>query len=167
MDVELKPSGALSFTFNNILLPDSNVNEPASHGWVHFSIIPKQGIPLPAVLENTAYIYFDLNAPVQTNTTLNTLVLQIPTGLNEAPVNNGVTLMPNPARESVEFNLTEYRAGLEVKIYSARGKLIHRSAITSSKYKVDLENVSPGVLFYHISHPSGTHDLYGKFVVTD
>jgi len=33
---ELQTNGALSFTFDNILLPDSNVNEPASNGFVRF-----------------------------------------------------------------------------------------------------------------------------------
>ena len=32
------------FEFDNILLPDSNVNEPKSHGYVKFSIRPKKGL---------------------------------------------------------------------------------------------------------------------------
>jgi uncharacterized repeat protein (TIGR01451 family) len=62
------------FTFNNILLPDSNVNEPASHGFVSFTIKAKAGLPENTLVENDADIYFDFNPPVITNETFNTLV---------------------------------------------------------------------------------------------
>jgi hypothetical protein len=63
----------LTFTFNNIMLPDSNANEPKSHGYIQFSIKPKAGLPEKARIENYADIFFDYNEPVRTNTTLNTL----------------------------------------------------------------------------------------------
>ncbi|MBC7775527.1 MAG: DUF11 domain-containing protein, partial [Phycisphaerae bacterium] len=43
---ELSGQGVISFTFSNIMLPDSNVNEPASHGFVQFSIAPYADVPL-------------------------------------------------------------------------------------------------------------------------
>ncbi|MEM9824801.1 MAG: T9SS type A sorting domain-containing protein, partial [Bacteroidota bacterium] len=60
----------LFFNFENIMLPDSNINEPASHGFVKFKI--KQELDnLPGTLiENSAGIYFDFNAPVITNTSV-------------------------------------------------------------------------------------------------
>ncbi len=62
------------FRFERILLPDSNVNEAASHGFVKYRIKPNAGSPHLTEITNAAAIYFDLNAPVITNTTLNTLV---------------------------------------------------------------------------------------------
>ncbi|MFT3681565.1 MAG: hypothetical protein QM791_14940 [Ferruginibacter sp.] len=56
------------FEFFNILLPDSNRNEPASHGFVSFRIKPKLTVPANSTIYNTASIYFDYNAPVVTNT---------------------------------------------------------------------------------------------------
>ncbi|MFN0216819.1 MAG: T9SS type A sorting domain-containing protein, partial [Saprospiraceae bacterium] len=53
--------------FRNILLPDSNINEVASHGYIRFQIetkpdaLPGSGIP------NDADIFFDFNSPVRTN----------------------------------------------------------------------------------------------------
>ncbi len=63
---------ALKFSFYNILLPDSNVNEPGSHGKVQFEIKPVANIPSMTLIENKANIYFDLNPPIITNQTQQT-----------------------------------------------------------------------------------------------
>lgn len=56
-------------TFENILLPDSTVNETASHGFVKFRVELTDDRPAPgAIVENTAEIYFDFNEPIVTNT---------------------------------------------------------------------------------------------------
>jgi hypothetical protein len=73
VQVSGKGRPVLTFTFNNILLPDSNANEPASHGYIQFSIKPKAGLPEKTRIENFADILFDYNEPVRTNTTFNTL----------------------------------------------------------------------------------------------
>ena len=70
--------GALAFHFENILLPDSIVDEANSHGYVTFKIKPKSDIQDGTTLLNTAYIYFDFNPAIQTNYTMNTMVDQLP-----------------------------------------------------------------------------------------
>ena len=60
-----------TFSFNNIFLPDSNIDEPGSHGYITYLIKPLPGIINGTQVKNTAYIYFDANSPVETNTTLN------------------------------------------------------------------------------------------------
>lgn len=72
--ISVDENGEATFRFDQIMLPDSNVNEPASHGFIRYSIAPIEGAPHGTVITNTADILFDLNAPVTTNTTLNTLV---------------------------------------------------------------------------------------------
>ena len=62
------------FNFPNINLPDSNSNEPGSHGFVQFRIKLKNGLQLHTAISNTSYIYFDFNSPVQTNTVVDTLL---------------------------------------------------------------------------------------------
>jgi hypothetical protein len=63
----------LEWTFNNILLPDSNVDEPGSHGFVKFMVSQKPGNPNGTVIHNSAGIYFDFNEPVITNQTFHTI----------------------------------------------------------------------------------------------
>jgi hypothetical protein len=70
---ELTPERALTFTFADILLPDSTSNEPGSHGFVEFSITPKTSILPGTVIENTAHIYFDFNDAIVTNTVDHTI----------------------------------------------------------------------------------------------
>lgn len=66
-------AGIVEWTFNNILLPDSTTNEPASHGFIKYRVRPKNNLVLGDEIKNTAYIYFDYNVPVVTNT-VNTVV---------------------------------------------------------------------------------------------
>ncbi|MBK5284122.1 MAG: hypothetical protein JJE25_01860, partial [Bacteroidia bacterium] len=73
---ELTGNGVVHFHFNNINLPDSNMNEPQSHGFVSFQIKPDTNISLPAQITNEADIYFDFNPPVTTNVTNNSIYAQ-------------------------------------------------------------------------------------------
>ncbi|MEO0404967.1 MAG: hypothetical protein AAF193_08860, partial [Bacteroidota bacterium] len=63
----------IDFFFEDIQLPDSTNNEPESHGLVSYKITPLPDLPVGTVLENTAYIYFDNNEPIITNTTWTTI----------------------------------------------------------------------------------------------
>ncbi|MEO6669515.1 MAG: T9SS type A sorting domain-containing protein [Ferruginibacter sp.] len=65
---------AVSFEFLNILLPDSNVNELKSHGYVTFRIKPQATVALNSSIPNIAAIYFDYNSPVITNTALTNIL---------------------------------------------------------------------------------------------
>jgi len=67
------PLGEVSFWFDSIMLPDSNVNESLSHGFVKYSISPLSGLAPMTEIQNTAFIYFDSNPPVVTNTSWNTI----------------------------------------------------------------------------------------------
>ena len=60
-------NGTLKFIFTNILLPDSNSNEPLSHGFVNFRIRPQQPVNPGTTFTNLANIYFDYNPPVITD----------------------------------------------------------------------------------------------------
>jgi len=73
MDATINPNGEISFQFDNIMLPDSNINEIASHGYVKYSILLNDGLEAGTTINNTANIYFDDNPPVVTNTKINTL----------------------------------------------------------------------------------------------
>ena len=57
----------LTFEFRDIMLPDSNVNEPASNGYVRFRVKPVTGLVVGDAINNKAAIYFDYNSPIITN----------------------------------------------------------------------------------------------------
>jgi len=87
---DIKFGNLLVWTFDNILLPDSTINERESHGFVQFSISPKVGLALETKIENKADIYFDFNEPVSTNQVFNTITDDLGIDLGE-PL--GVNLM--------------------------------------------------------------------------
>ena len=100
----------LTFTFANILLPDSGTNEVMSHGLIAFTINQKPGLPSGTEITNTAEIYFDFNAAVVTNTVLNTVTW--PVGNTDSDFNNKTNFIsahPNPFSGSLQltWNCTE------------------------------------------------------------
>ncbi len=97
---ELRDAGVLRFAFSNILLPDSNVNEPLSHGFVGFRIRPRLPLLPGTAIENIANIYFDFNPPVITEPSV--LVAEFSTGVeNHTPERTG--LLPNPATDRIRL----------------------------------------------------------------
>lgn len=70
---EINPERELKITFANIQLPDSTTNLDESQGYLEYSISPKSDVPFGSLIENTAYIYFDYNAPIITNTVFHTI----------------------------------------------------------------------------------------------
>jgi uncharacterized repeat protein (TIGR01451 family) len=101
--------GKLAFEFRNIMLPDSNTNEPGSHGHVVYRISPKSTLPLGTELTNTAHIYFDFNSAIVTNTTLNTLATLVAVQPGRNNIHLGVA--PNPFNGStmIRFDNLERR----------------------------------------------------------
>lgn len=67
-------NGETQFIFENINLPDMVKNEPLSHGHIVYEIHPIKDLPEQTPIYNTAYIYFDLNKPIITNTVKNTMI---------------------------------------------------------------------------------------------
>ncbi|QHT66761.1 6-bladed beta-propeller [Rhodocytophaga rosea] len=63
----------LTWTFDNINLPDSTRDQLGSNGFIKFSIKPLATIAEKTVIENFADIFFDFNEPVRTNTVFNSI----------------------------------------------------------------------------------------------
>ncbi|MEM7369874.1 MAG: T9SS type A sorting domain-containing protein [Bacteroidota bacterium] len=162
LEVEGLGQPVLHFHFDNILLPDSNVNEPASHGYIQFSIDHDPSIPLGTEIENFADIYFDFNPPIRTNTVLNTLSDFQPeaigsvegigltyladsttTGINEA-AHFIFHLFPNPAKHTVQISgSTESRGQLHIEWLDLHGRLLKKSIVPVSSREFSLEEKVP------------------------
>ncbi|MES2649965.1 MAG: hypothetical protein V4717_24020 [Bacteroidota bacterium] len=59
-----------TWQFDRIKLVDSTTNEPASHGYISFTVQPKNALKIGDTTRNKAAIYFDFNLPVITNENL-------------------------------------------------------------------------------------------------
>ena len=114
------------FRFDNIQLPDSGADQLASNGYVKFRIQPRTNRPHLTEITNQAAIYFDLNAPVITNTVINTLV---DCGLHVA------TITGSAGNELAASPGTTYQWLLnEEPIFNATGA--QYIALTSGSYSV-------------------------------
>jgi uncharacterized repeat protein (TIGR01451 family) len=140
----------IRFDFPNINLPDSNANEPASHGWVIYSIKTKAGLSTGTQIKNTGYIYFDYNAPIVTNTTLNTIDAALSVNSALATKENNF-IFPNPANNSFTLKFERQINGT-LKISDVLGRVVKEVSIADTKEKnIDVSALQNGI--YTISIP--------------
>jgi hypothetical protein len=140
-NARLKNGGIVWWEFNNINLPDSNQNEPASHGYIKYKVNLKPNLAIGTQIKNTGYIYFDFNPAIVTNTALNT-IYSLSTGLTDhsAISDGGFVVYPNPAQTSVTV-LTNKKneEDLTVNIFNSTGKLVyHREHLDTEEFSIDI-----------------------------
>jgi hypothetical protein len=137
--------GVLKFNFTNINLADSFSNEPASHGFVTYKVKLIDNISLGTQVSNTAYIYFDFNAPIVTNTALNTL--DMITSSSIQTVNANLSVYPNPAKEELFISINNLKANSNAyfELYNIAGEKVMAQNITGNNVRLDLSNLSKGL----------------------
>ncbi|MBK8497761.1 MAG: SprB repeat-containing protein [Flavobacteriales bacterium] len=133
----LTGQGTLRWVFPNILLPDSNVNEGASHCFVSFRIQPHLPLLAGTVIENTANIFFDYNPPVITEPSV--LVAEFSTGVIER--GKDVLLYPNPARNSIAIR---GMGNADWVITGIDGRRLASGKLTSEPGVVEIGSLSEG-----------------------
>ncbi len=153
-------SNILEWTFANILLPDSNVNEPLSHGFASFKINQKPGNSPGTQIRNRAGIYFDYNEPVITNYTINTIVddykTELETSVSIKELNNkanALKLYPNPNTGQFYIELLEPTdSELSIAIFDLAGKQVSQNTfVGNGPHLVDVENLGAGMYFYTLT----------------
>ncbi|MBI5539737.1 MAG: T9SS type A sorting domain-containing protein [Bacteroidia bacterium] len=124
VNMQILDHGTVIWTFPNILLPDSNVNEPLSNGYISYSIKPKTNLTVGDLIENTAYIYFDYNLPVVTNTTSS--YIYDPISVSEQTIDeSNLYVSPNPFTDNcnIHFYLQE-SSPVVIEIYDLLGNKV-------------------------------------------
>lgn len=166
-EYSISGQGVLTFTFNNILLPDSNVNEPASHGLIEFTIDQKSSNPIGTEIENTAEIYFDFNPAIVTNTVLNTIVL--PTNIEEIKLSNAISVYPNPTDGRIRISFNSIREDeVSIALFDITGRKVNE--LTQNKKMTgtqvldwNIGHVNSGI--YFLSVKIGDKNYTNKIVV--
>jgi uncharacterized repeat protein (TIGR01451 family) len=152
----------LTWTFNNILLPDSGRNQEASNGFVSFSIRPKATAPVGTRLENFADIYFDFNDPIRTNTTVNTIwvptldpgVLDtvFVTEVKKVITERDLSIYPNPTKGKVNILTTSPATAY---VFNSNGVLVIRRNLETSTNEIDLTSLSKGLYLIRLDAENG------------
>jgi hypothetical protein len=160
----------LEITFDNIMLPDSNVNELASNGFVRYRIEQSNGNVAGDVIYNEADIYFDFNPPIRTNETYHTIGENFVTiMLDQTKVFDEaiqVKVYPNPFTQNatLEVQGEEYNE-LQLTIYDVSGRVVlEKQAYSNNKIELSRGNLQPGVYLYQLSGDDALINT-GKIVV--
>ncbi|MBL7796256.1 MAG: T9SS type A sorting domain-containing protein [Saprospiraceae bacterium] len=166
--LNISPAGVLLFSFENILLPDSNVNEPASHGYVQFRLEQGANSPFGAEIQNSAAIYFDYNDPVYTNNTLHTNGLPITTTLRPEPKQKQeMWISPNPMRESALLKIDEKQhdpgESFVLELFDSQGRQILATQFSGPQTTIARSGLPAGAYVYVVKRRNGR--LVGKGIL--
>ncbi len=133
-----------TWQFDNINLDYAAHNEPKSHGFVKFSIRPKQNLPLGRQIDNTARIIFDYNTPIITNTANVVIDLRV-VNTNSANSNLNWTVSPNPSNGILNINIADNaEKTAKIAIYNTLGQLLQTENITANA-QINFTNLPNGV----------------------
>lgn len=160
--VQLKED-AVRFNFPNINLPDSNTNEPLSHGYVQYKIKLKDNLSIGTQINNTAFIYFDFNAPVVTNTTTNTIAVISGLADNRQRTTD-IRLFPNPASDAVTISVDETMIGATATITDITGRKMAAVSLTTQYSLLNTRHLPNGL--YFITIESGKQKATQKLIIT-
>jgi uncharacterized repeat protein (TIGR01451 family) len=154
----LLPGNVLKFNFANIMLPDTAHDEPNSHGYVKYSIALNSGLTPGTPIENTAYIYFDYNPPVITNTAVNTI--EFPASIKEY-LNASLSVFPNPANNTINIKFEQKKSEIvHVKLINVTGQVMYEetSATRSGRYykHLDITGLAKGIYLLQVTTDNGT-----------
>jgi uncharacterized repeat protein (TIGR01451 family) len=141
---ELLEGKILRFSFKNILLPDSNTNEVASHGFIKFAVRQKANNPIGSLLRNQAAIYFDFNAPIFTNDTR--LVVQPFVVTQEAHIYVQPNITPVPAFDGVNVQSAKDAPAIVAwKLMDMTGRVLQEENVGSDNFFVPRHGLPSGV----------------------
>ncbi len=148
----------LKFIFRDILLPDSNANEAASHGFVKYFVYPQGSAPPGSVILNKASSYFDFNAPIQTNEYHHTLNLPVSTQPQpQDDVSASWDLSPNPAESVLYIDLEKWPAlAGTLKAYYTSGRIYKELKLDKTaapSIPLDVSAWPAGIYFLALESP--------------
>lgn len=166
---KLEGERTLRVTFEHIMLPDSNINEPASNGFFRFNIQARPDLPLGTEILNEADIYFDFNDPVRTNQTFHLIdrLKQNATSVEEPVLGtDALFLYPQPANERLNVTLKSggFLNGSWVA-YNVDGRLVAGGTANGATQQINITGWSSG--FYVLVLRDHNQQLIGRkrFVV--
>ena len=144
----------LRFVFENILLPDSNINEAASHGFIKFKIAQVAKVPKGATLTNRADIFFDFNEAVRTN------VSRLTVGKVGPPFGPGdsrsVLAYPNPFSTHA-YLIVEPQPGdgaYTLRVFDALGRLARQEQYAEAPFYLERRGLPAGLYYFMVETAS-------------
>jgi uncharacterized repeat protein (TIGR01451 family) len=158
-ELRMMPSGTLMLVFEHILLPDSNINEAASHGFAQFTIEQKSDNAFGSSIRNRAAIYFDFNPPVITNQTLHTVGIPLVSGTVPEPDRLPIlSFSPNPFHGSTLLTVNDPEGVSQsfiFELFDPMGKKVRSSTFTGNQMQIPRENLPNGAYPFVLKSTAG------------
>ncbi len=167
---KLKGEGVLAFLFEDIMLPDSNVNESASHGFVKFRVKQRPDNPIGSMIYNQAAIYFDFNPPIFTNETYHQvgedfIEMEVVAVHDPTVEADDLKVYPNPFvhQATFEWSGPDLEDALFV-IYDISGRAVKQQSVAGNQWNIQREDLPDGLYFFTL-WSRGTPLATGKLMV--
>ncbi|HLP63479.1 T9SS type A sorting domain-containing protein [Flavobacterium sp.] len=136
----------LTWRFDGINLPPSVPETQIGHGFITFQIKPKAGYAVGDIIPNTAYIYFDFNPAIITNTCKTEFVETLS---NSDFAFSNLNFFPNPVKNSLTISNESLINSIEIT--SILGQNILSQKVTSLQTEIDLSELSTGIYFVKVT----------------
>lgn len=160
-EVKWTVGNKVQFIFKNIYLPDSNVNEPASHGSFSYKISPKATANEGDTILNTAYIYFDYNPAIITNTTVNILEKSRVSSVNHLTEQDKIIVYPNPTNGNAYIKLPNSITDVAITITDMSGRVVQQIERSQPTVEISLKE-SPGIYLVKIVNKNSNAIYYKR-----
>lgn len=145
-------NGIMRFEFPSIWLADSTTNEPESHGHLVYRIMENAANQYGTEIENTAYIYFDWNDPIITNTTYN--FNNWIEGISEGDVQN-IHVYPNPASELLTISC---EGDFDYQLVDLSGRIVSSGSATDTE-SISISNAAVGIYQLNVQSNQGNSSI--------
>ncbi|MFT3884227.1 MAG: T9SS type A sorting domain-containing protein [Flavobacteriales bacterium] len=150
----LQDNGVLRFTFDGIMLPDSNSDALGSQGFVRFTMAPRTDLGDGARVANTANIFFDFNAPVITEPAV--FAVDASTRVTERMMPD-MQVFPNPVNGLLTIAAPDAVSGAPIVLTDITGREVRRMPAAGPRTSMDLTALAPGT--YMVRMVAGGHLL--------
>jgi type IX secretion system substrate protein len=141
----------VEFIFEDINLPPSNIDPIGGHGNVLFKIRTLPNLTVGDEVSNTANIYFDYNAPVQTNNA-RTMFTQL--AKPDFIKDSGITIAPNPTKNTIFVKAKNTIKSLQ--LFDIQGRILQTSIENNKETTLDISGEQDGVYFLKITTTNGS-----------
>lgn len=130
-EVSLK-NNVVTWVFDNINLPPKSITESGSKGFIIFEAHLNKNLATNDSVLNKAYIYFDYNTPIITNTAS---VMKKPDVVSPPDVEGklSIRVYPNPASEVVVFENVSIKSQ-QVNVFNILGQEVSTFDIKASSF---------------------------------
>jgi len=150
---EVNEDRKVIFKFDNIMLPDSNVNLLGSNGFVNYRIAQNPGHENGINIENEAAIFFDFNEPIWTNKTVHTVDDGI---ISVSEIESKYySLSPNPANDRIIITLKDDQyLGSKVELLNLAGQRLKSKTLEKTTI-INVSDLDQGIYMVKLQNSNG------------